>query len=592
MQSKVFNSLNVVILSSIIIALLMVNNGLGNNISWDTFGQYCYLPSFFIDHTFQVPLSHFENLNNTYSFSSTLYQFNVINEVAFTKYTAGLAFLTAPFFLTGHLFASLLGYPMDGYSAPYAVAFGIGCLFYTVLGIVVLRKLLLHFFDDATTAWSVPIIVFGTNFLANAVFGGAPTHTFSFLFLCLVILSTIKFHQNTTLKNGVFLGLSIGVLGLVRLPDLLFGLIPVFWNIKQYGSIFKKINYLFKNKRPATLVAIISFLLIISIQFFYWKNVSGAFFIDSYANNPGEGFDWFRPHTYPFLFSFKKGWLIYTPLAFIGLWGLFKLLFSQKGNYRLIAITFVVFLYVASSWTTWWYAGSFSQRSMVDVYPILGIAIGFVFSTTKLKKWVLGFAFLCVVLNLFQTWQMRNRIISTSLMTKSYYLSTFGQTTPTTEGQKQLLELDYADYEGYPSADFILTPMKTWDFIVENGRLSEENWYTKDIAVQLPDFYHQRKLYLIKTFWDYVPQSYNGLEGIIPNIAMMYKNKTYGWRGVEGSSPNLIIDTIKHQVIMEYLIPDTRTKKDRIRIQIWRKDPKDIEFTHVRVEMLEIKGKK
>ncbi len=591
MQNKVFNSLNAVILSSIIIVLFTVTRGFEHIISWDTFGQYCYLPSFFIDHSFQATYAHFEDLNNTYAFSSTLYQFNVLNEVAFTKYTAGLAFLSAPFFLFGHLFANILGYPMDGYSLPYAVAFGIGCLFYTIVGFIALRKLLLHFFSDSVTTWSILLIVFGTNFFSNSIFGGAPTHTFSFTFLCFVFLSTIKFHQNTTVKNGIYLGLSIGILGLVRFPDLLFGLIPVFWNVKQYGSIFKKVKFLLKEKLIPVLAAKITFILIISIQFIYWKTVSGKFFIDSYANNPGEGFDWFSPHTLPFLFSFKKGWLIYTPLALLGIWGLIKL-WKQKENNRLIVITFIVFLYVASSWTTWWYAGSFSQRAMVDIYPILGISLGVVISEKKFKNWALGFGLLCISLNLFQTWQMKNGIVSSSLMTRPYYFSTFGQTTPVTAEQKKLLELDYMDFEGVSSTDFILSKVKSWSLNVENGKLNDNNWYTKDIAIQLPDSYSQRKLYLLKTVWKYVPESYTGLEGIIPNISMMYKDKTYAWRGAEGNSPSLIIDTVNHEITMDYVIPDIRTKRDRIRIQVWRKDPKDIEFTHLEVEMLEIKGKK
>ena len=53
----------------------------------------------------------------------------------------------------------------------------------------------------------------------------------------------------------------------------------------------------------------------------YWKIYAGTFIYDSYQN-PGEGLDLMSPHTFSFLFSYQKGWLLYTPLmifAFMGL---------------------------------------------------------------------------------------------------------------------------------------------------------------------------------------------------------------------------------------------------------------------------------
>jgi len=590
MKPILFKSRQLVILIALLIAVLFLLFGFKNIISWDTFGQYCYLPSFFIDKDLTVPLSHFEELNNTYQFSSTLYQFNVFNDIASTKYTCGLALLSAPFFLIGHIFALIFNYPPDGYSLPYTVAFGIGCIFYTIVGLFYLRKVLLHFFDEKTTMWTIALLVFGTNFLLNATHGRAFTHTFSFTFLAILIWKTIVFHQSPTVKNGFLLGASLAILGLIRFPDLLFGLIPVFWNVSRSNSFKNKLITLKNNHLKEILAAILSFMLFISIQFIFWKITSGEFLIDSYANNPGEGFDWLHPYIYKFLFSFKKGWFIYTPLAILGVIGIFKLLL-KKGNDCILAITFFIFLYVVSCWTTWWYAGSFSSRAMIDSYPILAIGLGTLLNT-KRKKLVLIIAIPLIVLNIFQFIQYKKGIISMSQMTKEYYFSTFGQLTPATEAQKKLLELDYFDYFDQDIEQIKLLPLHTWKEPLKQGLLNDQNWFTENVEIDISDYYQPQTLYLATATWTYEKASFQGLEGLVPNIAMMYKNKTYDWRGAEPGNPNLTQNNEKNTFTMKYVLLNLRTKKDKLRVQVWRKDPKDIKIKSVEVTLFRILGKK
>ncbi|MBN9292744.1 MAG: hypothetical protein J0G96_02050 [Flavobacteriia bacterium] len=590
MKPILFKSRHLVILISVLIIFLFVLFGFKNIISWDTFGQYCYLPSFFIDRDLTVPLSHFDELNNTYQFSSTLYQFNIFNDVAATKYTCGLALLSAPFFIAGHIFALIFNYPPDGYSLPYSIAFGIGCIFYAILGLFYLRKVLLHFFDEKTTMWTIVLLVFGTNFLLNATGGRAFTHTFSFTFLAILIWKTIKFHQFPTIKNGFLLGASLAILGLIRFPDLLFGLIPLFWNVNRLNG-FKHKMIFFKNNHLKEIIAVfLGFILFISIQFIFWKITSGKFLIDSYANNPGEGFDWFHPYTYQFLFSFKKGWFIYTPIAILAIIGLVRLPF-KKENGLILTITFFIFLYVASCWTTWWYAGSFSSRAMIDSYPVLAIGFGILLSTGK-RKLVLIISVPLLLLNIFQFIQYKKGIISMSQMTKEYYFSTFGQLAPATEAQKELLELDYFDYFDRDIDQIKLLPLHTWKAPLKQGVLNEQNWFTENIEIDLSDYYQPQTLYLVTATWTYEKASFKGLEGLVPNMAIMYKNKTYDWRGAEPGNPDLSQNIEENTFTMKYVLLNLRTKKDKLRVQVWRKDPKDIEIKSVEVTLFRILGKK
>lgn len=591
MLKRRITSLNTAVLLSLIIVFFFFYASPTGFIAWDGFGQYCYLPLVFIEHTFHVPLSYFGELNDTYQFSSTLYQFNIFNDFASTKYTLGVALLSTPFFLLGHLFAYFLDYPMDGYSLPYSIAFGVSITFYAILSVFLLRKLLLHFFAEKNVIWLLIILFLGTNIFVNINLDRALTHTFAFTFLTLLILRTIKFHENPTLKNGIWLGLALGILGLIRLPDLIFGLIPVFWSLKEYGSFPKKIRFLITQKALSTAAVFVTFILFIGLQLFYWKRISGDWFIDSYANNPGEGLDWLHPHTIPFLVSFKKGWLIYTPVGIMALIGIIKSIL-KGGNYRVLAISFLLFLYTVSAWTSWWYASSFSQRAMIDVYPLIAIAIGLLLTHSKWRKWILTFSTLFICLNLFQSFQYEKRILSRAQMTKEYYFSTFGQMTKPTEQQKSLLEPDFMEFLEIPFEEMNVVPLKEWSFDLQNGKLDENNWYSENIFIDFPELYQPQHLYLIKSEWHYNPSTFNGCEGIIVATAMNYKEKDYNWKGTELGDPKFELDTVKGVIRSEFLLPNLRTKADKVRTHLWRNGDRNIEFDKVDIKLYEVLGRK
>ena len=130
---------------------------------------------------------------------------------------------------------------------------------------------------------------------------------------------------------------------------------------------------------------ILAFVITFSPQFIYWKLVSGSFVVNSYANNLGEGFDWFTPYILEVLFSFKKGWLLYTSLMFFAICG-FYFWIKKAPNGFVALLVFLIFFYVVSCWTTWWYAESFSQRALLDIYPLMTIALGFFILKIKDSK--------------------------------------------------------------------------------------------------------------------------------------------------------------------------------------------------------------
>ncbi|MFN3875041.1 MAG: hypothetical protein ACK4L7_03890 [Flavobacteriales bacterium] len=191
-------------------------------------------------------------------------------------------------------------------------------------------------------------------------------------------------------------------------------------------------------------------------QLIYWKWMTGKWLYMSY-NNPGEGFEFLHPYTWEALFSFRKGWLVYTPLMAAALLGLIPL-WRANHPWRWAVIAFTAInLWVATSWSCWWYADSFGQRALVQGYALLAVPLGAALQwlgerDARLRPGLpLLLAF--VALNLFQTWQIDRGILHTSRMTWPAYKAAWMK-TQRPEGFDTLLlvERSYTGEAGMPDA--------------------------------------------------------------------------------------------------------------------------------------------
>jgi hypothetical protein len=104
----------------------------------------------------------------------------------------------------------------------------------------------------------------------------------------------------------------------------------------------------------------------------YWKYITGELFFNSYV---GEQFYFNNSHVLKGLFGFRKGWLIYTPIMLFSILGIYFLRNQLKHFFASISITLFIYIFVIFSWWCWWYGGSFGQRAMIDIYPLLAIPL-------------------------------------------------------------------------------------------------------------------------------------------------------------------------------------------------------------------------
>ncbi|MBK7175433.1 MAG: hypothetical protein IPH84_19945 [Bacteroidales bacterium] len=414
-------------------------------LSWDVFGYYLYLPAQFIYHDLKInDLSWVNMIMEKYQPTETLYQLYKVQEVNWViKESIGLAVLNAPAFFLAHLYAMVSGFATDGFSLPYQYGFAISGLVYACLGVFMFRKVLLEFFNEITSSILLILIVLGTNHFQLTAFDGMLSHNYTFTLYAFILWFTIRWHQEPKMWYAAGLGLSIGLAILCRPSELVCIIIPLFWKIYDLESLRNKWNQVILHWKHLLILIFMVFIGGLP-QLAYWKYLTGDWIYYTYQN-PGEGLDLLAPYTWKFLFSFRKGWFIYTPIMIFAIIGMIGLNKRQKAAFFPVLIYFLINLWVVSSWTAWWYGGgSYSQRAMLPAYVLLALPLGYfmqwLWKQKAFIRWTgVGMISLLLLLNLFQTWQWAHGIIDRTRMTKAYYFATFGKTQATPEDRKLLM---------------------------------------------------------------------------------------------------------------------------------------------------------
>jgi hypothetical protein len=411
-------------------------------IDHDVNHYYSYLPAFFYEKDLTLSF-----LNDTINqkIESRYYQPNkTINNKLIIKMSMGMAISYLPFFTAAHFYCKLFNLPANGFSPPYHFALQFSTLIYFLIGLFFLWKVLLNYFNKPISIITLLLICFATNVFFYLTFKAALSHIIGFTGIAMFLYYIIKWHNTPNYKTSIKLGLLIGFLTLVRPINILIVLIFVFYNVTSLKELKNKIIFFWKLKTQIFTLVLFAFIIVLP-QLIYWKTITGSYFFNSYIN---EGFYFYNPHVFKALFGFRKGWFIYTPIMLFSIIGITQLFKTNKNLILMISIFLCVYIYVAFSWWCWWYGGSFSQRVMIDVYPLLAIPlaafINYVFKLSFFKKSVfIGLFIGLTLLNLFQTTQAKFNIIHYDSMTFESYIKSFGVITNNNEIKKLYKSPDY-----------------------------------------------------------------------------------------------------------------------------------------------------
>ncbi len=386
----------------------------------------------------------------------------------FPKLTMGVAMLQLPGYLMAHWLAGLAGCAQDGWSTPYHFSVGFSGLLAFLIGLFFIRKSLVKRFSNTVSDLTIIVIALMTNAFYYGVLDGAQSHIYSFMLLSVAVYLFDRWTEKRAYKDFLITSFCFGLLVLIRPTNgivLIYPLLYMMMNKKLLNS------YLIKS----LFMGLFAFLLPLIPQLVFWKMVSGSWMFYSYGE---ENIYWLSPHMWEGLFSFRNGWLVYTPvmlLAFIGI------PFLKKIDLPLMSALVIILplhVYIVSSWWCWYYGSSLSMRPMIDLYPIFAFAIAAFLRFILTRNAVLYPAFiglfaLLIYNNALQTIQYDEGLLSGSDMTGEAFNTLFWNSDP--PSNLKLLGL----YEA-PDTERLLVGLPERQ---RRDTVVEESWLLSQISV-------------------------------------------------------------------------------------------------------------
>lgn len=554
-------------------------------LTWDVFGYYLYLPAQFIHHDPYLEDGNWiQSVFETYNPSSTFYQVSQSEKHRVIKYTSGVAILVSPFFFIAHLLALPSGFPADGFSRPYEFILTLGGLFWALTGLIFLYKVLRNYFNISTSTLLLLLILLGTNYYQLNIYEGSLlSHNFLFSLYAILVYYTIKWHHSQKISYAVLMGISFGFITLIRPSEIIVILVPLLWTIHDKPSLYDKLHLLKRNYTHVLVFMIVSFVVLIP-QMLYWRSATGSYFYHSYTD-PSVGFELLSPHIFKFLFSFRKGWFLYTPIMFLAVIGFILMYRKNKSAIYAILIFTILNIYIIASWSLWHYAGgSFSSRSIVPSYVLLALPLGYLYqwisSRNRIIHLLFNFVLISLVsLNLFQTWQFQNGILNRERMTREYYFRIFGKTRVSEEDKKLLLVArsatpDEPRFNGneYESRvihfnSFMLSNTDQDSLAVNYFKLDSTRKFTPAFKMRFKDLTHKDHAYIMATAEIFIPDNFTGELPMLV-MAFHYENKPYQYR-TKSLSQLDVMQNDWNTFTMTYLTPEVRTKKDELGVYFW-----------------------
>ena len=395
-------------------------------IDGDGRGYYDYLPTLLLYHTVDFKKTfEFEKANHPPGYLG--HNFHKVNGVYINKFTVGTSLMMLPFFLVAHVLSPLLGLPADGYSLLYQYEIALAALFWLWVGLFFLWRLLKSYRISDNIGFGIMLfLITGTNLLHYALVDVAFSHVYSFAAIAAFLYSVRRLLTGFTLARLATAAFLFGWVVLIRPVNAMVLLAIPFLSFKP--EVFKQLLIFTVSPVKNLVTALAMFALGIMPQLVINYLQTGNPVVYGYK---GEGFYFLNPHITGFLFSYKKGWFVYTPLMLL----LIPAVLSLYKRSLYVFITFGIFLllllYLFSSWWNWYYGDGFGMRPMVDYYALFALVIALWITKLKpvIRKWILVVSVLLAALNIVQTYQYFKGIIHVDSMNKQAYRYLFLKTS-------------------------------------------------------------------------------------------------------------------------------------------------------------------
>lgn len=373
----------------------------GSAIGGDAVYYYSNLRSIIIDQDLNFKNEYYYFHNQTSDFTGNrkipiIPQKNQLTDKFPAKYPIGSAiFLSPPFLLTHGISITLekfgVGITTDGYNLLYQSSAALGSLFYAFAGLLLIYKLGTKIFNPQIAFLGTLIIWLATPLIYYMTMEPLSSQPISVFCISLFIYLWYTTRKKSTIFHWVILGIVGGLMSIVRYQDSLFLLIPIIDNFKKlYPPFFSFKLFLF----------LLLAGLIISPQLFINNYLYSSPFQTGYGD---AGFPYITsPEILYTLFSPERGLLVWSPIlifAFIGLYW-----FTKKAKLVgfLLLFSFLIQVYIISSWADPSQGDSFGNRILLNSSIIFAIGIMQFLKNIKVhqKLFLLTFTLLILLNNI------------------------------------------------------------------------------------------------------------------------------------------------------------------------------------------------
>jgi hypothetical protein len=346
----------------------------------DANGYYVYLPALFLDHDLTMRRTARRSFGGDPSYipgvewrRTAVPAGHPGQHRPLDQFGVGEAVLIAPFFAVGHGLAILTGERRDGFSWPYQYAAQAAGLVYVLLGLFLTALVLQRWFASRTVLITLVALAFGAAVFQYATYDAVYSHAYSFFLVALVVRLTLSVWEWPRFANAVPLGAALGLVGLVRMTNLVVLLFCALVGIERPRDLPARARAIV---RRYDLVAAggAAFVLTLLPQFAYWYRIMDTPFVNPYVHSAGH-LDLLHPHLVGVLFSVRKGLFFWTPLLLLAVAGLPLLRRRAPAVFVPSVVYLVAVTWLVASWSVWWYGASFGMRALVDAMPVFALGL-------------------------------------------------------------------------------------------------------------------------------------------------------------------------------------------------------------------------
>ncbi|GEM_PF-2455014 len=322
----------------------------------------------------------------------------------------GWAVLCLPWFLLGRLITlvmywSGIGVYFDGYDWAEIVASCIGSSVYGYLGVLLSYRLARYFFAPVISFWATLAIWSATSWVYYIFIQPSFSHSIvSFTVALLIFTSYHNLVISTPSRIRMLLiGAALGLACLVRLQEIIWGIVPFGLLVNNYLNCNLQEKYPFKNLIINILLIGLTTCAVFSLQMIEWKLIYDTWFLIP----QGSGFfEFSTERIFLLLFSDWHGLIFWHPIISIALVGYISLFFQRQTRLfaGMLLCGFFFQVAVNSTATDWWAGESFGARRLLDGAVVWVLGLASILQTLSKRQYLTyainGILVLLILLNL------------------------------------------------------------------------------------------------------------------------------------------------------------------------------------------------